>query len=198
MASIIGSDGNSQKLILLQHESAENAILLPMKDTGKCFRLRIRSQPYRPQCHQPMPQRIEHQVISHHELLGCKGIHHQQNGTYPATDAWQGRLLQDLVGTRQQMSDFCLQRPRAFTGTTSSTSILPISLSFWRRVKKRSITCPSTSPLPCTTVALLAKLRRVQKWAANWEDSGANWNSGCNAIMMWARRRLTSWSAISG
>ena len=43
MASIIGSDGNSQKLILLQHESAENAILLPMKDTGKCFRLRIRT-----------------------------------------------------------------------------------------------------------------------------------------------------------
>lgn len=140
-----------------------------------------------------MPQRIEHQVISHHELLGCKGIHHQQNGTYPATDAWQGRLLQDLVGTRQQMSDFCLQRPRAFTGTASSTSILPISLSFWRRVKKRSITCPSTSPLPCTTVALLTKLRRVQKWAANWEDSGANWNSGCNAIMMWARRRLSGY-----
>ena len=68
---------------------------------------------YRPQCHQPMPQRIEHQVISHHELLGCKGIHHLQNGAYPATDAWQGRLLQDLVGTGQQMSDFCLQRPQA-------------------------------------------------------------------------------------
>lgn len=53
-----------------------------------------------------MPQRIEHQVIYHHELLGCKGIHHLQNGAYPATDAWQGRLLQDLVGTGQQMSDF--------------------------------------------------------------------------------------------
>ena len=55
----------------------------------------------------------------------------KRGGAYPATDAWQGRLLQDLVGTGQ-----------------------------------------------------------MQKWAANWEDSGANWNSGCNAIMMWARRRL--------
>ena len=34
---------------------------------------------------------------------------------------------------------------------------------FLEGVKKRSITCPNTSPLPCTTVALLAKLRRVQK-----------------------------------
>lgn len=121
---------------------------IPLRQQRDTVFLQFRqgSQPYRPQCHQPMPQRIEHQVIYHHELLGGKGIHHQQNGAYPATDAWQGRLLQDLVGTRQQMSDFCLQRPRAFTGTASSTSILPISLSFWRRVKKRSITCPSTSP----------------------------------------------------
>lgn len=34
---------------------------------------------------------------------------------------------------------------------------------FLEEGKKRSITCPNTSPLPCTTVALLAKLRRVQK-----------------------------------
>ena len=50
-------------------------------------------------------------------IMNCwgakKGIHHLQNGAYPATDAWQGRLLQDLVGTGQQMSDFCLQRPQA-------------------------------------------------------------------------------------
>ena len=30
-------------ILLLHHESAENAFLLPMKDTGKCFRLRIRT-----------------------------------------------------------------------------------------------------------------------------------------------------------
>lgn len=34
---------------------------------------------------------------------------------------------------------------------------------FLEEGKKRSITCPNTSPLPCTTVALQAKLRRVQK-----------------------------------
>ena len=47
-------------ILLLQHESAENVILLPMKDTGICFRLRIRTQLIEQDF---LPQKVSDQMI---------------------------------------------------------------------------------------------------------------------------------------
>ena len=56
--------------------------------------------------------RIEHQVISHHELLAVKGFTISKTAHIQQLMHGRGRLLQDLVGTGQKMSDFRLQRPQ--------------------------------------------------------------------------------------
>lgn len=73
-----------------RHKKLDGKFPLRQQRDTVFLQLRQGSLPYRPQCHQAMPQCIEHQVIYHHELLGCKGIHYLQNGALPATDAWQG------------------------------------------------------------------------------------------------------------
>jgi DNA integrity scanning protein DisA with diadenylate cyclase activity len=111
----------------------------------------------------PQTNQQEKQLMT---ILGVQGLSYQNYSVVElkivlqiikhAQKAILGYVIPYHV-TPQTFSNFTVEQ------RVASTSILPISLSFWRRVKKRSITCPNTSPLPCTTVALQAKLRKVQK-----------------------------------